>query len=68
MEALLSSNASSWEFDAFQLNDVTQGHGLSTLGFYLMHEMGLMKRFKVSPQALARWECVSGGGSPGFSA
>ena len=58
VEAFLAGCCNGWEFDAFKLDEVTQGHGLSTLGFYLMHEAGLMRRFKISPNALARCVCL----------
>ena len=51
---MLAAALSSWEFDAFRLAEVTQGHGVSTLAYYLMHKMGLLKHFKIKPQVLAR--------------
>ena len=42
-----------WAANA-KLDEVTRGHGLSTLAYYLMHQAGLISRFKIPPQALAR--------------
>ncbi len=46
--------ANSWEFDAFRLDEATNGHALSTLGYYLMSRFGLIKHFKLPEKALAQ--------------
>ena len=43
-----------WQFDAFRLADVTQGHPLSALAFYLIHRQGLIVSLKLDAVALAR--------------
>ncbi|KAF5827146.1 hypothetical protein DUNSADRAFT_1247 [Dunaliella salina] len=50
--AVLSS-ASHWQFDAFKLNDVSNGHPLSSLAFYLFHTEGLIEHFSLKPAHLA---------------
>jgi len=52
--AVLSSS-SHWQFDAFKLNDVTNGHPLSSLAFYLFHTEGLIEHFSLKPAHLARF-------------
>lgn len=44
-----------WQFDAFRLSEATDGHPLSTLGFYLMHGADLIGKFNIKPHLLARW-------------
>ncbi|KAG2447555.1 hypothetical protein HYH02_007479 [Chlamydomonas schloesseri] len=44
----------SWEFDTWALQEATQGHALSVLGFYLMQRAGLVSRFRLKPVVLAR--------------
>eukprot|EP00983_Pelagomonas_calceolata_P127444 1161403-Pelagomonas_calceolata.AAC.7 len=58
--AVLSSS-SHWQFDAFKLNDVTNGHPLSSLAFYLFHTEGLIEHFSLKPAHLARWVSCLGG-------
>ncbi|GLC65344.1 hypothetical protein PLESTF_000283100 [Pleodorina starrii] len=48
------ARADSWQFDTWRLRDVTNGHPLSALGFYLIHRAGLMPHFSVKPVTLAR--------------
>ncbi|KAF6253310.1 hypothetical protein COO60DRAFT_1547491 [Scenedesmus sp. NREL 46B-D3] len=57
MEALECALASAheWQFDAFALADASQGHPLSTLGFYLFHKSGLIEHFGLKAGALARF-------------
>ncbi|GIL62062.1 hypothetical protein Vafri_16373, partial [Volvox africanus] len=50
----LLAQADSWQFDMWQLRDASQGHPLSTLGYYLMQRAGLVQRFKINPVTLAR--------------
>ncbi|KAG2492524.1 hypothetical protein HYH03_009189 [Edaphochlamys debaryana] len=46
--------ADGWQFDTWRLQEVTQGHALSCLGFYLMQREGLISTFKIKPVTLAR--------------
>jgi hypothetical protein len=57
MEALECALASAheWQFDAFALADASQGHPLSTLGYYLFHKSGLIEHFGLKAGALARF-------------
>jgi hypothetical protein len=57
MEALecALSSAHEWQFDAFALADASQGHPLSTLGYYLFHKSGLIEHFGLKAGALARF-------------
>ncbi|GIL58431.1 hypothetical protein Vafri_13570 [Volvox africanus] len=48
------AQADSWQFDAWRLRDVTNGHPLSALGFYLIHRAGLIEKLNLKPSALAR--------------
>ncbi|KXZ50319.1 hypothetical protein GPECTOR_17g958 [Gonium pectorale] len=48
------AQADSWQFDAWRLRDVTNGHPLSALGFYLIHRAGLITGLKLKPAVLAR--------------
>ncbi|KAG2425824.1 hypothetical protein HXX76_013449 [Chlamydomonas incerta] len=50
----LLAKSDSWEFDTWALQEATQGHALSVLGFYLMQRAGLVTRFKLNPTQLAR--------------
>ncbi|KAG2485624.1 hypothetical protein HYH03_015687 [Edaphochlamys debaryana] len=43
-----------WQFDTWQLAEVTQGHALSALGFYLMQREGLIAALGLEPLVLAR--------------
>ena len=47
--------ADDWHFDAFRLEQATQGHALSCLAFYLLQRTGLVRRFSLNPLLLARW-------------
>ncbi|GLI61128.1 hypothetical protein VaNZ11_003403 [Volvox africanus] len=48
------AQADSWHFDAWRLRDITNGHPLSALGFYLIHRAGLITNLKLKPAVLAR--------------
>ncbi|GIL81205.1 hypothetical protein Vretifemale_10268, partial [Volvox reticuliferus] len=48
------AQADSWQFDTWRLRDVTNGHPLSALGFYLIHRAGLIEKLNLKPSALAR--------------
>lgn len=54
LEAVLASSYE-WQFDAFALNTASQGHPLSTLGYYLFHKQGLIEHFNLKPTSLARF-------------
>jgi cAMP-specific phosphodiesterase 4/high affinity cAMP-specific and IBMX-insensitive 3',5'-cyclic phosphodiesterase 8 len=47
--------ANHWQFDAFRLSDVTDGHPLSALGFYAFQEANLVAKFSLPPVKLARF-------------
>jgi hypothetical protein len=51
----LLSTADGWQFDTWALQEATQGHALSALGFYLIQRAGLIKAFRIKPVTLARW-------------
>ncbi|GLC38258.1 hypothetical protein PLESTB_000940300 [Pleodorina starrii] len=46
--------ADAWQYDTFRLAEVSQGHALSCLGFYLLHREGLISQFRIRPTKLAR--------------
>ncbi|EFJ48255.1 3'5'-cyclic nucleotide phosphodiesterase, partial [Volvox carteri f. nagariensis] len=48
------AQADSWQFDTWRLRDVTHGHPLSALGFYLIQRAGLITNLKLKPAVLAR--------------
>ncbi|GLI61126.1 hypothetical protein VaNZ11_003401 [Volvox africanus] len=48
------AQADSWHFDAWRLRDITNGHPLSALGFYLIHRAGLIEKLNLKPSPLAR--------------
>ncbi|KAG2490637.1 hypothetical protein HYH03_011028 [Edaphochlamys debaryana] len=50
----LLAMADGWQFDTWRLQEATQGHALSSLGFFLMQRAGLVKRFRLKPMVLAR--------------
>ncbi|KXZ55656.1 hypothetical protein GPECTOR_2g1206 [Gonium pectorale] len=59
------SKADEWHFNTWQLQELTQGHALSILSFYLLHREGLISHFRLNPVALARFlRTVEGGYSP----
>ncbi|EFJ40245.1 3'5'-cyclic nucleotide phosphodiesterase, partial [Volvox carteri f. nagariensis] len=53
VERLLCS-CDSWQFDTFNLQEVSGGHALSVLGFYLLQREGLLERFRAEPLRMAR--------------
>ncbi|KAK9837615.1 hypothetical protein WJX74_001448 [Apatococcus lobatus] len=53
-EQLLQEASSSWEFDMFRLADQTD-RPLSTLGFFLIKNAGLLDLFGLSEEVLSRW-------------
>ncbi|KAG2425825.1 hypothetical protein HXX76_013450 [Chlamydomonas incerta] len=50
----LLQHVDGWEFDTWALQEATQGHALSVLGFYLIQRAGLVSRFRLKPVILAR--------------
>lgn len=54
LEAVLAT-AEEWQFDAFALANVSCGHALSSLGYYLFHRHDLISHFKINPVLLARF-------------
>lgn len=57
VELFLATHTGLWQFDAFELDRVTQGHPLSTLAFYLMSETGLISQLNLNSKKLARYLC-----------
>lgn len=55
MERVLDRAFISFSFDAFELAEVTQGHPLSTLAYYLLHKNGLISTFNLHPVRLAHF-------------
>eukprot|EP00195_Chlamydomonas_chlamydogama_P016231 CAMPEP_0202895694 /NCGR_PEP_ID=MMETSP1392-20130828/4846_1 /ASSEMBLY_ACC=CAM_ASM_000868 /TAXON_ID=225041 /ORGANISM="Chlamydomonas chlamydogama, Strain SAG 11-48b" /LENGTH=1234 /DNA_ID=CAMNT_0049580803 /DNA_START=259 /DNA_END=3963 /DNA_ORIENTATION=- len=49
------ATADSFEFDAFKLAEVTSGHALSVLGYYLVQRAGLFREFRINPVVMARF-------------
>jgi len=45
-------SSSGWQFDAFSLERSSNGLPLSTLGFYILTELGLVRRFRISEKKL----------------
>ncbi|KAF5838514.1 hypothetical protein DUNSADRAFT_2712 [Dunaliella salina] len=65
MEVALENAYSSFSFDAFHLNEVTQGHPLSTLSYFLFHKSGLISSFKLNASKLGRFlQTIEAGYSP----
>lgn len=54
VEQLLAAASSSWDMDPFALSIATQGHPLSTLAYYLVHDLGLVRTLSLRPTQLAR--------------
>ncbi|KAG2451384.1 hypothetical protein HYH02_003986 [Chlamydomonas schloesseri] len=46
--------ADEWKYDTWHLAEVTKGHALSCLAFYLLHREGLVSQFRIEPTKLAR--------------
>merc|ERR1712078_597684 len=45
-------SSSGWQFDAFSLERSSNGLPLSTLGFYILTELGLVRRFRIKEKKL----------------
>lgn len=55
IEQVLNSSIDEWRFDAFKLAEVTQGHPLSTLGFWLMKKYDIIQHFHLDAVRFARF-------------
>eukprot|EP00195_Chlamydomonas_chlamydogama_P005551 CAMPEP_0202896684 /NCGR_PEP_ID=MMETSP1392-20130828/5636_1 /ASSEMBLY_ACC=CAM_ASM_000868 /TAXON_ID=225041 /ORGANISM="Chlamydomonas chlamydogama, Strain SAG 11-48b" /LENGTH=2072 /DNA_ID=CAMNT_0049582125 /DNA_START=504 /DNA_END=6722 /DNA_ORIENTATION=+ len=53
--SVLLAKVDEWQYDSFQLHDVTGGRPLSTLGFALIKRAGLVTRLNLNEAALARF-------------
>ncbi|GAX83011.1 hypothetical protein CEUSTIGMA_g10438.t1 [Chlamydomonas eustigma] len=51
---LLEAAYGSWSFDAFELSELTGGHPLSSLLFFLVARCGLIRTLNLDPEILAR--------------
>ena len=49
------STADSFQFDAFHLDTLSQGHPLAVLAYHCISSTGLMKRLKIKGDILCRW-------------
>jgi hypothetical protein len=54
LEAFLAESADAWTFDAFRLEELSGGHALSVLGYYLLHKTGLLEAHKIRGIKAAR--------------
>ncbi|KAJ9516140.1 hypothetical protein QJQ45_024568, partial [Haematococcus lacustris] len=55
LEQFLVAGADQWTFDAFRLDQLSSGHALSTLAFYLLQSTGLMKQHSIRGVKVARF-------------
>ena len=46
---------SSWDFDIFLLNEVTNGRALQTMGWTLLHRYDLVQKFRIDEAMLKAW-------------
>ncbi|KAK0426634.1 hypothetical protein QR680_009817 [Steinernema hermaphroditum] len=53
--ASLLKNINHWSFDAFQLNEASDGHALKYVGFELFNRYGFLERFKIPYQTLENY-------------
>lgn len=53
------AKAGHWQFDTFQLEDVTDGRPLSALAMYLFQEAGLVEEFKLDVKVLLRYSSIA---------
>lgn len=53
-ERVLEAAYTSWTFDSFKLAEVTDGHPLSALAWFLFARSGLISTFGIQPLKLAR--------------
>jgi hypothetical protein len=54
LERYLAESADAWTFDAFKLEELSGGHALSVLGYYLLHTTGLLEAHKIRGIKAAR--------------
>jgi hypothetical protein len=52
---MLDEADNEWTFDAFALEEATDGHPLSTLAYFLFSNSGLMHTFNINALKLARF-------------
>ncbi|KAK9810064.1 hypothetical protein WJX72_004187 [[Myrmecia] bisecta] len=55
VEEFLRGHVEKWQFDAFRLAEVTQGHPLSMLAYFLMDRNYIIRDFDLDPHRLARF-------------
>ena len=48
------ANVDSWQYDSFHLDTISGGKALSCMAFHLMKRMGVIKRFHLDENKLAR--------------
>lgn len=58
----LLARADDWCFDTWALDEATQGHALSALGFYLLQRQGLLSKLGLDPLVVARCMGRTSGG------
>lgn len=49
------ATANEWVFDTFRLAEVTQKRPMSTLGFFILQQTGLVRHFGMNELKLARY-------------
>lgn len=54
LERMLNTS-NQWQFDAFKLQEASNGHPLSALGYFLFNQAGLITKFNMKPILLARY-------------
>uniref|UniRef100_A0A7S3QYC8 PDEase domain-containing protein n=1 Tax=Dunaliella tertiolecta TaxID=3047 RepID=A0A7S3QYC8_DUNTE len=57
VDRLLAKASSSFSFDPFALDEASNGHALSVLGFFLLDYTGLAAKFHMNLTQLARFLC-----------
>eukprot|EP00798_Chlamydomonas_sp_ICE-L_P024000 gene24001-9572_t len=55
LETLMGNACSSWQFDAFNLNALTNGRPLSAMGYFVLHTSGLIQEFKLNSPFLIKF-------------
>ncbi|KAI6178565.1 Phosphodiesterase [Aphelenchoides besseyi] len=49
------TNINNWNFNCFELNELTDGHALKYVGFELFNRYGFLERFKINYQILENY-------------
>uniref|UniRef100_A0A0N4Z9G5 Phosphodiesterase n=1 Tax=Parastrongyloides trichosuri TaxID=131310 RepID=A0A0N4Z9G5_PARTI len=49
------SKINNWDFNSFELNEVTDGHALKYVGFELFNKYGFLDRFKIKHETLENY-------------